>query len=110
MTFDDWIEKYVIPFVFVIFCVFIMVAIGFCVWEAAMRTATEHNRIYTMVVDVYYTDTPERHTYVSDGHEIMYHSNRGTNFVQGEKLYLSTTAPVKVVSNTYKEKKCVMYQ
>lgn len=105
MTFDDWIEKHGATFVFVIFCALIMVAIGFGLWKAAMQTATEYNRIYTMVVDVYYTETPERHTYVSDGHEIMYHSYRGTNFVQGEEMYLSTTAPVKVVSNTYKEKK-----
>lgn len=105
MTFDDWIEKHGATFLFVIFCALITFAIGFGLWKAAEQTATEQNLIYTMVVDVYYNEKPERYTYVSDGHRIVYSSYRGTNFVQGEELYLSTTAPVKVISNTYKEKK-----
>lgn len=105
MTFDDWVEKHGATFLFVIFCALIGIVIGFGIWKITAQNVMEHSRIYTMVVDVYYTDKPERHTYVSDGHRIVYSSYRGTNFVQGEELYLSTTAPVKVISNTYKEKK-----
>ena len=58
-----------------------------------------------MVVDVYYTDTPERYTYVSDGAPIFYKSFKGSNSVRGQRVYIETTAPIKVISNTYKEKK-----
>lgn len=58
-----------------------------------------------MVVDVYYTDSPQRFTYVSDGIPIHYSSSRGTNYVRGNRVYIETTAPIKVISNTYKEKK-----
>lgn len=61
--------------------------------------------IYTMVVDIYYTDTPERDTLVSDGQPIIYKSVKGTNSVMGNGIDISTTAPIKVISNTYKEKK-----
>lgn len=61
--------------------------------------------IYTMVVDIYYTDTPERDTLVSDGQPIIYKSVRGTNYVTGNGIDISTTAPIKVISNTYREKK-----
>lgn len=105
MSSNERFEEFMAKFAYILFGSLIAFAIGLFLWKAEEQNAIDENRIYTMVVDVYYNDTPERHTYVSDGHEIMYRSYRGTNFVQGEEMYLSTTAPVKVVSNTYKEKK-----
>lgn len=49
-------------------------------------------------------DLPERHTYVSDGVPIHYTCHRGVSCVSGESEYVRTTAPIKVISNTYKEK------
>lgn len=80
------------------------ILIGSFISLAAHESSIEHNRTYTMVVDIYYNDTPERHTYISDGVPITYLSCKGTNKVAGEKIYVLTTAPIKVISNTYKEK------
>lgn len=91
-------------FVFGLFLTMILSVFGLFLFKACEQTATEENRIYTMVVDVYYNQTPERHTYVSDGHGIVYRSYRGTNSVHGDRLFISTSAPIKVVSYTYKEK------
>lgn len=79
--------------------------IGFFLCSVVCQTYEENSRIYTMVVDVYYTDTPERHTFVSDGVPIRYICNRGVSRVAGKKEYVRTTAPIKVISNTYREKK-----
>lgn len=83
---------------------FFALLIGFFLYTVIRQTIEENGRIYTMVVDVYYTDTPERHTYVSDGCPIQYTCHRGVSRVAGEIEYVSTTAPIKVISNTYREK------
>lgn len=84
---------------------FFALLIGLFLYSVIRQTKEENARIYTMVVDIYYTDTPERHTYVSDGLPIIYRSVRGTNYVTGNGIGISTTAPIKVISNTYREKK-----
>lgn len=84
---------------------FFALLIGFFLYSVIRQTKEENGRIYTMVVDVYYTETPERHIYVSDGVPIYYTCYRGVSRVAGEIEYVSTTAPIKVISNTYREKK-----
>lgn len=104
MKLDDWIERHGFYFVYGLFLTMILVFIGLFLFKACEQTSVEENRVFTMVVDVYYTDKSERHTYVSDGREIVYRSYRGTNSVHGDRLFISTSAPIKVVSYTYKEK------
>lgn len=64
----------------------------------------ESQYIYTMTVDIYYTSTPERDIFISDGVPIIYRCSRGTNTVVGDETFVNTSAPVKVVSNTKKKK------
>lgn len=70
---------------------------------------------YTMVYKVYYSDNPKTYTIKNDW-PIGVTSNRGTNIVKKtthksmfKKLYgtetvIETSAPIEVVSYTYKEK------
>lgn len=101
---SDWIETHGCHLAYGLVLTTILALIGLFLFKAYEQNEAEENRVYTMVVDVYYNQTPERHTYVSDGREIVYLSFRGTNSVHGDRLFISTSAPIKVVSYTYKEK------
>lgn len=69
-----------------------------------LQNKRNNEYIYTMTVDIYYSQNPERETFVSDGVPIIYKCSRGTNTVVGDKTFVNTSAPVKVVSNTKKKK------
>lgn len=104
MTLNNWIDKHSTSLMYGVLMTALIVFFALFLFKAFEQTSVEENRVFTMVVDVYYSDKPERHTYVSDGREIIYSSYRGTNSVHADRLFVSTSAPIKVVSYTYKKK------
>lgn len=70
MSSNERFEEFMAKFAYILFGSLIAFAVGLFLWKAEEQNAIDENRIYTIVVDVYYNDTPERHTYVSDGCKI----------------------------------------